>query len=270
MTLTKHHGLGNDFLIAVDADRPLGPEHAVRWCHRRRGIGADGLIALHPTDHPKRWSMQLWNADGSVAELSGNGLRCVGQALLLHHDPGGSTSEFRIETAAGPRVVLVQPDRDSDTDLVTVDMGVPKVGPPPSPRWPSLGLEPNAQTGVDMGNPHLVALFDDIRAIDIASVGPAIESDYAQGLNVHVASVTSHGGIDMRIWERGVGATDACGTGACAAAWAANQWQMVGDKVEVEMPGGTALVEIDGEHVVLTGPATFVGLVEVTVESESP
>ena len=263
MMLTKHHGLGNDFLIAVAPERPLGPEFAVQWCHRRTGIGADGLISLAPTEDARTWGMQLWNADGSQAELSGNGLRCVGQALLLHHDPGASTAEFRIDTAAGKRVVLVEPDRNSNTDLVTVDMGRPAMGPPPSPRWPSLGLHPRAQLGVDIGNPHLVALFDDVAPIDMADVGPVIERDYPQGLNVHAISVKTYASLQMRIWERGVGLTEACGSGACAAAWAAHQWELVGTKVDVLMPGGTAMIELDEAGVALTGPATFVAVVEV-------
>ncbi|MEL7210600.1 MAG: diaminopimelate epimerase [Actinomycetota bacterium] len=265
MTLTKHHGLGNDFLISVAPERPLGPQHAVAWCDRRRGIGADGLIALSPAvDDRHRWSMDLWNADGSVAELSGNGLRCVGQALLLHRDDGNDSTGYVIDTAAGPRRVTVQADRSSDTDLVTVDMGRPADGPTPWDRWAELGLEPRAQAGIDMGNPHLVALVDDLASLDLARIGPMIEADYPDGLNIEFITVPSYAAISLRVWERGAGITEACGTGACAAAWAANRWELVGNKVEVEMPGGTAIVEMADDGVALTGPATFVALVEVS------
>lgn len=265
MTLTKHHGLGNDFLIAVAPERPIGPEHAVAWCDRRRGIGADGLIALTPDpDDRRRWSMQLWNADGSSAELSGNGLRCVGQALLLHRDDGTDGPEYVIDTAAGPRRLAVQADRSSTTDLVTVDMGRPSEGPHPWGRWSEVGLEPRSQAGVDMGNPHLVALIDDLENVDLARIGPIIEADYPGGLNVEFITVPSYAAINLRVWERGAGITEACGTGACAAAWAARRWELIGNKVEVEMPGGTAIVEMSEDGVSLTGPATFVALVEVS------
>lgn len=264
ITLTKHHGLGNDFLIAVDPALPLGPEQAARWCDRRRGVGADGLIAAEPHgEDPKSWSMSLWNTDGSRAELSGNGLRCLGQALVLHRDDGGAVCTFRIQTDAGERLVEVRPNRDADTDDVTVDMGRPRPGPADWPRWADLHVGAKAQSGVDIGNPHLVVLVDDPHAIDLEKVGPIVESDYPEGVNVEFILVESRTRIVLDVWERGVGMTEACGSGACAAVWAAHQWDMVGGRTEVVMPGGTSVVEVVGGRVSLTGPATFVAVVEM-------
>lgn len=264
MMLTKHHGLGNDFLIAVAPAQELTANDAIAWCHRRRGIGADGLISLTPTDNAARWRMQLWNTDGSEAELSGNGLRCVGQALVLHRDEGAATAEYVIETAAGERTVVVRPNRSSDTDQVTVDMGRPAEGPPIWGRWGELGLTPHAEVGVDMGNPHLVVHVEDIASLDVAALGPVVEAAYPDGLNIEFITVPSYASIDLRVWERGIGITEACGSGACAAAWAAHRRDLVGSKVEVLMPGGTVIVELSDDGVALTGPATFVGVVEVT------
>ncbi len=263
MMLTKHHGLGNDFLIAVDPQRPITSDHARRWCHRRRGIGADGLIALESAGDDELWSMTLWNADGGQAEVSGNGLRCVGQALVLHNDDGSDDRRFRVATGSGERLVVVSPDRAGATDLVTVDMGRPSAGSPPSPRWASLGLEPRAQLGIGLGNPHLVALFDELTGIDMDVVGPVVEADYGQGMNVHAIRVVGGTKLELLVWERGVGVTEACGSGACAAAWAAASWGLVESPVEVVMPGGSALVEIVDGALSLTGPATLIGVIEV-------
>ncbi|MGF1599020.1 MAG: diaminopimelate epimerase [Acidimicrobiales bacterium] len=262
--LTKHHGLGNDFLVAIEPDLTVGPDDARRWCDRRRGVGADGLIiaARHGED-PTAWRMQLWNADGSAAELSGNGLRCLGQALVLHHDDGQPTATFTVHTDAGVRTLEVQPDRATHTDTVEVAMGVPRPGPAASARWPGLGITVERQLGVDMGNPHLVALVPAVADVDLATVGPAIESDYPDGVNVEVIELRGRDSLSLRVWERGAGITEACGTGACAAVWAARTWGLVDDRVEVVMPGGTAGVRFDGDAVTLSGPATFVAVVEI-------
>ncbi|MCP3991164.1 MAG: diaminopimelate epimerase [Actinomycetia bacterium] len=262
--LTKHHGLGNDFLIAVSPTLPLGPDQARQWCDRRRGIGADGLISAHQLpDDSSTWTMQLWNADGSRAELSGNGLRCLGQALLLHYDEGLEVSAFQVITDAGPRRVEIRPERISHTDSVTVDMGRAKPGPSPWSRWGKLGVEVRRELGVDMGNPHLVCLVDDLSSLDLASIGPVVESDYAEGLNLEFITVLSRQAISLRVWERGAGITEACGSGACAAVWAANQWGLVDGRAAVTMPGGEAWVEVVDDNLVLSGPATFVAVVEV-------
>ena len=264
ITLTKHHGLGNDFLIAIEPTAELGPEDAIRWCDRHIGIGADGLISAVPAgEDPSSWTMTLWNADGSRAELSGNGLRCLGQALLLARDEGGPSRSFTIHTDAGPRPLEVFPDRTSDTDDVTVAMGQPASGPPAFDGWHQLGVDVDQQAGVDVGNPHLVALVDRLDDIDLATIGPAVEAHYEGGINVELIEIVDRSSIRLRVWERGVGLTEACGTGACAAAYAASTWGRVDDRVDVAMPGGSAVVTVDGDQISLTGPATFVAVVEV-------
>lgn len=262
--LTKHHGLGNDFLIAVNPSMLLGPDQAIRWCDRRRGLGADGLISAQRSgEDPSAWAMTLWNADGGRAELSGNGLRCLGQALLLHYDDGRPTTTFHIQTDAGLRRVEVQADRSSDTDDVLVDMGRAKPGPTPWAGWGGIGLAVQLEVGVDMGNPHLVCLLDDIGSLDLATIGPVVESHYPVGVNIEFIMISSRAELSLRVWERGAGITEACGTGACAAVWAARQWDLVDNRVTVVMPGGTAMVQIIDDNLLLSGPATFVAVVEV-------
>lgn len=264
LMLTKHHGLGNDFLIAVDPDQALGPEQAIRWCDRRRGMGADGLIAAVPRpESPLAWTMHLWNADGSRAELSGNGLRCLGQAILLQHPSSSDTVTYDIHTDAGLRTVEVTSDGTSHTDLVTVDMGQPRIGPPAWSRWPDLGVNVVSQIGVDLGNPHLVCRVEDPSVIDLAKIGPVVESDYPKGLNIEFIATRSRTEIELVVWERGVGITQACGSGACAGAWAAGHWGLVDVPVAVTMPGGSASVRAERDRLLLTGPATFVAVVEL-------
>lgn len=260
--LTKHQGLGNDFLVAVDPWRPLVADDAARWCDRHRGIGADGLIMLRSpgggaaSETP--WVMTLWNADGSRAEISGNGLRCAAQALAMQLRQPGSCS-FVVATDAGLRRLDLEPTDDADVVLVRVDMGSAKPGPPDSARWAALGVAVGKQRGIDMGNPHLVALVDDVGAHDIGTIGPAVEADYPDGLNVHLIQIDGPSQLTLRVWERGAGVTEACGSGACAAASAAEAWGLVDQPVEVRMPGGSVVVEIDHDNVFLTGPAAFIG-----------
>lgn len=264
ITLTKHHGLGNDFLIAVEPAAELGPDDARRWCERRRGIGADGLISAVPAgEDPSSWTMTLWNADGSRAELSGNGLRCLGQALLVNRDDGGPSKDYAIHTDAGVRPVEVVPDRASDTYQVTVGMGTASDGPAPFGGWAELGVDVERQAGIDVGNPHLVALVDQPDEIDLGRIGPLVEAAYDGGINVEIIEVVDRSSIRLRVWERGAGLTEACGTGACAAASAAARWGLVDGRVQVDMPGGSASVDVDGDVLSLTGPATFVAVVEV-------
>ncbi len=266
ITLTKHHGLGNDFLIAVDPARPLGADEAVLWCDRRLGIGADGLIVAtpEPSDGRSRWRMVLWNADGGRAEISGNGIRCLGQAIAEHLDLDATVEQrLDIETDAGTRALTIRPRSteqvQSGLSMVRVGMGKAVPGPDLSDRWSEVGLAIRSQQGVDIGNPHLVAFVDSMDDPDMAVIGPVIEADYPSGLNVHVVEVTGRNSLNLRVWERGAGVTQACGSGACAAAWAANVSGLVDAEVSVTMPGGAADVELTDDEVFLIGPAVRVG-----------
>ncbi len=272
--LTKHHGLGNDFLVLLgtEADlRDVGPENARHWCDRHRGIGADGLL-LGVTDGPVDLAMTLYNADGSRAEMSGNGIRCLAQAEAGRR--GVDRVALRIATDGGERTVAVEPGPEPATVLASVDMGPARPGPDPDrPPLPAdgsdftpeqLAAKPLRTRSLDLGNPHLVLLVEDPRAVVPTAAGPMWEAGYDGGINVHAVAPTP-GEVDaltMAIWERGAGATEACGTGATAAARAAHDWGLVGPTVTVHMPGGDVEILV-GEHMTLRGPATRIATVEV-------
>lgn len=265
IVLTKHEGLGNDFLVAVEPARPLTADDARAWCDRHRGVGADGLISLTDVvagfDGPGRAVMVLWNADGSRAEISGNGIRCVAQALAMHAGLTGSAA-FEVQTDAGLRRLDLDQTDDPSTVNVRVDMGSAGGGVADSTAWADLGVELIRQQGVDFGNPHLVALVDDPQRYDIGVVGPTVEAAYPNGMNVHLVKVIDRHSVAMKVWERGSGITEACGSGACAVGFATVNWGLVDSPVTVNMPGGAVVVEV-GDTVHLTGPARFIARVEV-------
>lgn len=264
MQLTKHHGLGNDFLIALaDALPADAPALAEAACHRTRGVGADGFIFGLPGDAGANTdvTMVLFNADATRAEMSGNGIRCLAQAFVLHDDRG-SNRELSIGTDAGIRTVSVESTEDPTVVQARVDMGPIGAGPDlevgeVADYLRNHGFADHFSTA-DVGNPHLVVGVHDVHQIDVARNGSEL-SRVAGGINVEFISATS-GGIDMRVWERGVGVTEACGTGACAAAQAAHQRGMVGPVVSVSMPGGDVTVEL-GDTAVLVGPAEYIATV---------
>jgi diaminopimelate epimerase len=264
--LTKHHGLANDFLVVLDEVNDRAPavdgELARRLCHRRTGVGADGLIhGARPTSDADHLDvvMHLFNSDGSPAEMSGNGIRCLVQAVAqARHREAGT---FRVGTDGGVRILELQPTGRGIVE-VSVDMGTARAGPEvPSPVEGELGAR---HATVDMGNPHLVIETEAPEAIDLATRGSWLERQFVDGINVeYVAKDEGRGdGIVLRVWERGAGITQACGTGACAAAHVAHGWGLVGDTVTVEMPGGSARVQL-GDHVVLIGPSEFIASIEV-------
>lgn len=264
MQLTKHHGLGNDFLVAVDQGALDDPATwAQQLCDRRTGVGADGLIVASTSpDGPA--VMTLYNADGSRAEISGNGLRCLVQALARRG--GGGAWEGAVLTDAGLRRGWLEPTDQDGRARVRVEMG--DVGPGP-------GLDPSAVPvpvvaghviTVDVGNPHVVLHVADPSAIALEQVGPAIERLVPGGINVHFVAPTSEGALRATHWERGSGITQACGSGAVAAAHAAHEWGAVGVDVAVHMPGGRARVLL-GRPVVLEGDATYVATIEVDTDS---
>lgn len=264
LTLTKHHGLGNDFLVAFGPDVEDLPALA-RWlCDRRRGIGADGLLVADGADgYAAR--MTLYNADGSRAAMSGNGIRCFAQALAARR---GDLSDQLILTDAGDRLVVLEATAEESTVLARVEMG--RVTPLDEPAdWPELGCHPDRPVAhLSLGNPHSVVGVDEVAAVDLAQLGSQVPH-----VNLEIVEPGPEpNAITMRVHERGAGITDACGTGACAAAFAARSWGLVAstaDEVVVHMDGGTATVTFSPEapdHVVLTGPASFVATIEVEVE----
>ncbi len=269
LRLTKHHGQGNDFLVLLDPDNRhrLDAATARSLCDRHTGVGADGVIRATrggPGDGGAALCMELRNADGGIAEMSGNGVRCLAQAAVDAGLASGPT--FVIRTLAGPRTVTVRPDEEAGSMQVSVDMGGAEVG-----AEADVGaLEPVLPDGgwrartVNVGNPHLVLLGPDLDAVDVASAGSSVQDAYADGINVEVVAVgPAAGELALRVWERGVGETLACGTGSCAAAAAARAWGVVGDRVLVHSPGGTHEVGLNGRGVVLAGPVRRICTVEV-------
>jgi diaminopimelate epimerase len=260
LTLTKHHGLGNDFLVLLDADAVAdGPALARALCDRRTGIGADGLLIGSATDEPV---MVLFNADGSRAEMSGNGIRCFVQAVAMRAGFGESVV---VSTDAGPRHVALVGGDPSSTVIAAVDMG--PVEPIDEPAgWGNLGCDPMRPVRhLSLGNPHSVVGVEDVGAVDLAHLGSMVAH-----VNLEIVEPGPEpAAITMRVHERGAGITQACGTGACASAWAAREWGLVpasAEEILVHMDGGDATVRVHHPlpgRVTLCGPATFVGTITV-------
>ena len=259
LRLTKHHGLGNDFLVLLEPVPGLDAAAlARRLCARRRGIGADGLLIAHPGADGADATMELRNADGSRAEMSGNGIRCFAQALW---DAGLSrrSDELVIATDAGVRTVRLVDAPRSGYIHAAVDMG-PVAVVRDAPQYAMGSVE--AAAFVDAGNPHLVLLDPELEKADVVGRGAALDAGFAGGLNVEwIWPGPGPGELTLRVWERGVGETEACGTGSVAAAAAALSWARVGPRVVVHNPGGDVTVQL-GDTAVLTGPAARVASVE--------
>jgi diaminopimelate epimerase len=268
LALTKHHGLGNDFLVLIEAAH-LSHQEAVELakasCNRHRGIGADGLLVVlpAPSDESADISMRLYNADGSVAEMSGNGIRCFAQAITMANVvPLGMV---RVHTDAGLRTVEVgATDPSTGVANISVDMG--GVSYEAHPVFGGSG------TTVDVGNPHLVIPVDSLDEIDITVVGPDREAPYldgpTHGINVEVIRAVDSATIDMVVWERGVGVTQACGTGATASAAVAHRLGLVGSRVTVRQPGGNAIVEISEGRATLIGPSQHIADINFAWDSQ--
>ena len=261
LTLTKHHGLGNDFLVAFEPAVDDLPALARRLCDRRRGIGADGLL-VGTGERPNAAGMVLYNADGSRAEMSGNGVRCFAQALASRH---GERGPLRITTDAGLRIVEIAATEDPATVVASVDMGeVRPIEAPPG--WASVGVLPDRPVAhLDVGNPHTVVAVEDVDDVDLVALGSRVPT-----VNLEIVEPGPEANaITMRVHERGSGVTDACGTGAVAAAWAAAAWALVrGEELLVHMDGGSARVALHvptSGHATLTGPATYIARIEISV-----
>jgi diaminopimelate epimerase len=259
LRLTKHHGAGNDFLVLVDAEGsgPLATELVRALCDRRLGIGADGVIRVVVDGAVADLTMDLRNADGSPAEMSGNGIRCLAQAAV---DAGlVSPPTFTVATGAGVRTVEYEPGALPGAAQASVDMGVAVLGP----DQPQEFADRRARQ-VDMGNPHLVLLGPDPSGVDVVGVGQRLQGVHPGGINVEfIAPGPDPDTLSLRVWERGAGETLACGTGSAAAAAAARSWGLVGDVVDVHNPGGTLRVTLDGDRVRLRGPVRKVADLEV-------
>lgn len=269
LTLTKHQALGNDFLVYdLRQGKPGTAWDALarRLCDRRFGVGADGLLVLE--NHGERHlAMVLYNADGSRAEISGNGIRCLVQAA---HDSDGRPRgvTYVVSTEAGVRRVEVVSDNGNGTIEASVSMGV--VGDLPVPdAWETLGCHPDRPVAhLSLGNPHSVVGVDDVEVVGLRELGEKVPH-----VNLEiVAPGPEHDAITMRVHERGAGITLACGSGACASAYAALSWGLVPSnakadvqEVTVHMDGGDARVRINRatREAVLVGPSEYVATVTV-------
>ncbi len=259
--LSKHHGAGNDFLVSVDAagTGAFTAAEVRALCDRHRGIGADGLLRATPGPLPGTLSMELLNTDGSGAEMSGNGVRCLVHAAVRTGLVEAGT--VVVHTAAGPRTVRFRHQDQAGLGYATVDMGAVVLGEELS--VPDV-VTARAARHVRVGNPHVVLLVDGADDDLVAHAGARISRSVPGGANVEFAwPGPEHGALTMRVWERGVGPTLACGTGACAAASAAHAWGLVGTRVRVHDVGGTLEVTLDGGAAELAGPTQWVADVEV-------
>ena len=266
MHLTKHHGLGNDFLVTfVDEVPPRASELAVELCNRSTGVGADGLI--FGIDAGSTPVMRLFNADGSTAEISGNGLRCFVQALAMRR--GVQELDIEVDTLAGIRACTLAPSDDPAVSHGSTDMGPVTAGDSPHQDdflTNVVGVPEVKQWTIGaVGNPHVVLEVAEPSEIDLALVGPQIESHFPHGVNAHFIRRTGEDAIELAVWERGAGITQACGSGATVAAQRAHEWGLVGQHVLVSMPGGAATVDVaatEQSSAVLNGTATFVASIE--------
>ena len=278
LRIWKYHGTGNDFVMIEDLDdeRPLVPALVAALCDRHRGVGADGVIrvtrgSLGETD----FFMDYRNSDGSLAEMCGNGVRCLGKLVFERGFATGT--ELEIGTRAGTKHLSLDV-RGGVVRAVTVGMGAPRfnrgeiptTGPADRP-FLTEAFEVDGRafkaSAVSMGNPHLVLFVEEDPAnLDVRTIGPRIEHDerFPEKTNVEFVAVAD-GGVDARVWERGSGETMACGTGACAALVAANEAGLVPPTAEVRFPGGTLTVERTDVEVLLTGPAERV--FEATIDA---
>lgn len=280
LAFTKMTGIGNDFVFIEDLEDEwqLTPE-AVQWlCDRRFGVGADGVILVRAGKDGADFYMHYLNADGSLAEMCGNGARCFVKYLVDHRLIGPEASSAVIGTLGGLRPVTFTRDAVGRMSRATVDMGEPLLAGAELPstfsgeRVVDEPLDTPAGvvrlTGVAMPNPHAVLWVDDVDAAPVDSVGPFIEhhAAFPKGTNVEFAHVVQDGTIELRVWERGVGETLACGTGACATLVAAVLGSRSGRAATIALPGGKLEIEWgeDG-HVRMTGTAAevFSGSIEL-------
>jgi diaminopimelate epimerase len=276
LAFSKYHGLGNDFILIDNRDRiepKLTPEQAVQWCDRNFGIGGDGVIFLLPVSDGQ-YHMRIFNSDGSEPEMCGNGIRCLAKFMT---DLGIATVDGRyyIQTGAG----LIVPQLDADGQI-TVDMGEPRLLAREIPttlvdadlKAINAPLEVAGQiwhvTTVSMGNPHCITFVSDLGNISLAELGPKFEHHavFPQRTNTEFIEMVSRNYMKMRVWERGAGATLACGTGACASVVAGVLNGLCDRICTVNLPGGDLTIHWVAEtnHILMTGPAqkVFTGIAE--------
>lgn len=267
LQFTKMHGLGNDFMVLdlVRQQLTLTPELIRSWSHRQTGIGFDQLLILESTTRAGcDFAYRIYNSDGGEVEHCGNGSRCIARYVK---DKGlSSKQELTFDMARGTITTRLE-----DNELVTVDMGPPRLAPGDIPFVATsqqltyeleVGGAPYAISAVSMGNPHAVLLVDDVDTAQVATLGPLIEHHprFPERVNAGFMQVLSAGTIRLRVYERGAGETLTCGTGACAAVVAGRLRGLLADDVQVHTHGGTLRIrwEGNGAPVWMTGPTATV------------
>ncbi len=267
LRFTKMHGLGNDFMVVdlVTQSARFTPEKVRQLADRNFGIGFDQLLLVEPPDRPEMdFRYRIFNADGSEVEQCGNGARCFARFVQDHKLSHKRT--LKVQTTKGDIVLSVQ-----DNGEISVDMGAPRLQPTEVPfqadaEAATYSLEVDGQnhevSAVSMGNPHGVLLVEDLDNAPVHTLGPKIEHHprFPERCNAGFMQVISRTEVRLRVWERGVGETLACGTGACAAMVAGRLRGLLDDDVRVHLPGGSLRIQWAGagEPVIMTGPATRV------------
>jgi diaminopimelate epimerase len=289
LNFSKLHATGNDFLVLIDLEARYGsrgrnrlaPSLRAALCDRRRGVGADGLIRLLGGSDGADCEMELTNADGGLAEISGNGLRCLAN-VAAKLGLGAAADRLVVDTAAGRReMTLRRRPGDGEVDYAEADMGLVMFTPEMIPVTADSPFDLEATVdgvryrgdAAGVGNPHFVIFVDDPDAVPLDRHGPVLEHDprFPNRTNVEMAVPTASG-LRMRIWERGVGVTASCGSGACAAAGVAHRRGLAPARMTVAVPGGDLVVDLQpnglGEsmNVRLGGPVAHVFDVDVDLD----
>ncbi len=270
MKFTKMHGIGNVYIYVNCFEEVVNdPERlAIVMSRPHFGVGSDGLILIEPSDTAD-FGMRVYNADGSEADMCGNGIRCVGK--YVYERGLTDKTELTIDTKGGLRVIQLEVE-GGKVVRVKVDMGTPELNPRLIPvNLPGeLVLRHRLQimgqtwyiTCVNMGNPHAVVFVRDPEVIDLPTIGPMIEHHplFPRRTNVEFVRIIDRGILQMRVWERGAGETLACGTGACASLVACVLAGLSDRTVQMKLSGGNLLLHWDAgdNHVYQTGPAAFV------------
>jgi diaminopimelate epimerase len=257
--LSKHEAAGNDFLVMVDLREVVNlTDDEVRFLtDRHRGIGADGLIVVTGPSGGGDVTMSLRNQDGSRAEISGNGLRCVVHEVV--RSGLVAAGEFSVMTGSGLRRVFCA-EPEGRTAWTSADMGEVEIVEVD---------EVERQATLSVGNPHLVMVRDSLEGLDVASEGARLQGVRPGGINVEWIAPRGDGRLELAVFERGVGPTLACGSGSCAAAVAARALGVSGDVVVIDNPGGALEVSLEGNRATLAGPASVIADLTVSLERDS-
>ncbi|AMX01318.1 diaminopimelate epimerase [Microbulbifer thermotolerans] len=274
LKFTKMHGLGNDFVMldGISQRIRLSPEKIRRLADRHFGIGCDQVLVVEAPRSPDAdFRYRIFNADGGEVENCGNGARCFAKFVRERRLTG--KKQLTVETAAGPLKLSLL-----DSGEVSVDMGAPVLEPEQIPfcadrRAETYPLEVDGEVytigAVSMGNPHAVLLVDNVDSAPVDTLGPKIECHerFPQRVNVGFLQIQSRQKARLRVFERGVGETRACGTGACAAMVSAHLRGLVDDSLQIQLPGGTLTIHWGGpeQAVTMTGPATTVYQGQITL-----